>query len=186
MLNLQLKFGILNLKLYICSVQINNNLNFTAMENQNFNADVLIPQIETILDANLPKLAYRKVWKRVCMGDTSIGIEFAANIININNLSGQKPQIVSLLLHDDFDLNTQVFGGNGGGFIYRNINKEDPKEKYLAMKGVKIPFRKPKKEQKFVFNAIEKFAQNWVKALKDNFDALRYKDIVDYEKLFNS
>jgi len=156
------------------------------MENQNFNTDSLIPKIESILNLNLPKNAYRRVWKRVCMGDTSIGIQFSASNYNINQVAGQKPQIVSLMLHNDFELNTQVFGCNGGDRIYIQSNKEDRKEKYLAMKNIKIPFRKPKKEEKFVLSAIERFAQNWTKAIKENIDVLMYKDIVDYNEFINS
>lgn len=74
----------------------------------------------------------------------------------------------------------------GGQSIYRKPNKDVDNEKYLAMKSVKIPFRMPKKEEKNVLDCVEKFAKNWVLALKENKDVLMYQDYVNYDEFLNS
>lgn len=141
-------------------------------------------KIENILNETLPKSAFRYVGERNFMGETSLIIAFAANDYNINGVEGQKPQIVSLMLHlKDLDLHPQCFGGNGGQFIYRKPNLNDAKEKYLAMKNVKIPFKHPKQEEKFVLSAVKRFAENWLLALKENKDVLMYQQYVNYNEL---
>jgi len=142
-------------------------------------------KIEKILDKVLPGF-YKNVFVRKNYFDNgeSIGIIMAASNYEINRVKGQYPQDVSLMLDvNDMDLHVQVFGGNGGNRIYLVPDKNDPKEKYLAMAGVKIPFRTPKKEEKFVLQAIEKFAENYKIALKENKDRLFYKEYVDYDTL---
>jgi hypothetical protein len=142
-------------------------------------------KIEKILDKVLLGF-YKNVFVRKNYFDKgeSIGIIMAASNYEINRVKGQYPQDVSLMLNvEEMDLNVQVFGGNGGNRIYLVPDKNDAKEKYLAMAGVKIPFRTPKKEEKFVLQAIEKFAENYKKALKENKDRLMYKEYVDYDTL---
>lgn len=142
-------------------------------------------KILEILNNTLPE----NVWKFVDQRNSSllgeyIIIAFAASEINIHNVQGQKPQIVSLSLNlKSLELQPQVFGGNGGQHIYRKPNLNDSKEKYLAMKSVKIPFKRPKPEEKFILNAVQRFAENWVKALKENRDVLMYQDIVNYDEV---
>ena len=146
----------------------------------------LIQKIYNVLNNVLPSNTVITVWEYSLLGK-HIGIKFHPQAETIHNVSGQYPQIVSLSLDlQDFELYPQMFGGNGGQFIYREINPDDPKEKYLAMKSIKIPFRKPKPEEKFILNAIERFAKNWLKALNDNIHVLRYKDMVNYEEFLNS
>lgn len=142
-------------------------------------------KIENILKENLPTSAYKSVTERKdCFGGLYLRIEFAANDYAINRVKGQFPQKVSLNLDlADLELMPQVFGGMGGQSIYREIDPTNPKEKFYACKGVRIPFRKPKKEEKFILNAITKFAQNWVKALKENKDVLTHQKLVDYNEL---
>ena len=114
-------------------------------------------------------------------------IMFAVSNVEINSVSEQYPQVVSLRLDlDTMELQTQVFGCMGGQNIYRRPNKEDPKERFLAMKSIKIPFRKPKPEEKFVLSAIERFAQNWLTAIKENKSVLMYQGIVDYDEFLVS
>jgi hypothetical protein len=137
--------------------------------------------IETILKSVLPQQTYIEVDTYKGFAGTYTKIMFAAADVLINNVRGQRPQAVSLsLLIDEMELTVQCYGGNGGQHIYRNPNLEDPKEKYLAMKSVKIPFRKPQPNEVAIEKAIIKFAQNWLKALNENKQELRYKDIVDY------
>lgn len=145
-------------------------------------------KIEAILEKVVPNF-YHRVWtyKNYFGEGKNLGILIAASDYAINNVRGQFPQAVSLTLDlSSLELHPQVFGGNGGQAIYRNPNMNDQKEKYLAMKSVKIPFRTPPKEEASVLKAIEKFAENYKKTLKENIDVLRYTDIVDYDALLSS
>jgi hypothetical protein len=54
---------------------------------------------------------------------------------------------------------------------------------YLAMKGVKIPFRTRLPQLPNIRKAIRTFCLNYKKALLDNIDVLEYRDIVNYEEL---
>ncbi len=89
-------------------------------------------------------------------------------------------QCVSLSLGEDLELRPQIYGGNGGNTIYREINKEDPKEKYLAMKGITVPFRKPKQDKEAVLRCIDRFVDAYIKTLADNLDKLCYRDQIDF------
>ncbi len=111
-------------------------------------------------------------------------IWIACSLININDVSGQKPQVVSLSLElPSLELHPQVFGGNGGQAIYREPNLDDPKEKYLAMKSVKIPFRKPQPTKEKVKECIGKFVDNYLKVLRENIKVLKYRELVDYNAI---
>ena len=117
-------------------------------------------------------------------GGRYICLWIACSTTEINRVQGQRPQMVSLMLDmNDMELRPQVFGGNGGQCIYRQPNLEDPKERYLAMKSVKIPFRKPKGTPEAIVECIGRFADNYIQTLNDNYDVLRYKEMVDYDKL---
>jgi hypothetical protein len=142
-------------------------------------------QILTALKKVLPSKAFILVEPYKCLGEEHLKIAFAASEININDVRGQKPQIVSLCLRD-LELSVQAFGGNGGQVIYRQPNMEDSKEKYLAMQSIKIPFRQPKKEEKAILKAVEKFANNWLQALKDNQDKLTHQNLVNYQELLGA
>lgn len=150
-------------------------------------SNILAIKVSKILQNNLPVSAWKEVAERTSMfKEPYIRIMFAANDHAINNVSGQFPQCVSLRLDvNSLELDTQVYGGNGGGVIYRKPNLKDPKEKYLAMKNVKVPFRKPKKTEQATLKAVERFCQRWVQTLKDNRDVLKYQDIVDYDTLLS-
>jgi hypothetical protein len=163
----------------------NNKSDMVNLQNVD-KANSIKSTIEEILTKNLPELAYRSVWiGKNCIGNgLFIGIQIAASGYDINGVSNQKCQMVSLRLGlDDMELSIQVFGGCGGGRIDLIPDKNKPEEKYLASVGCKIPFRKPKAELKFVLSAIEKFANNWIIALDENFDRLKYKEYVDYKEL---
>lgn len=96
----------------------------------------------------------------------------------------EKVQPVSLMLNlKTLDLHPQVFGGMGGQCIYREPNHEDPKERFLAMQSVKIPFRTPAKNEKDVLRAIELFAINYKKTLIENIDKLMSREHVNYPQL---
>lgn len=146
-------------------------------------------KIEEILKTYLPSKTYIIVKNGISIlgGHSVVKIIFSASDKAINGVYLQLPQIVSLQLDiTDMELTVQAYAGSGGQRIMRKPNMNDPKEKYLAMKGVKIPFRQPKKELKFVYNAIIKFAENWIKALQENKEVLCYQDIVNYDEFLNS
>jgi len=129
----------------------------------------LIREIQNILNKTLPAGCYIEVVPITSLGINSIKIFFAASDVDINRVSGQKPQAVSLSLEvKNLLLETQIYGGNGGGRITRKVNPDDPKERFYAMKGIQIPFRKPKNETVAVLKAIEKFATNWVELIRAN------------------
>jgi hypothetical protein len=109
-----------------------------------------------------------------------IKISISATSDEINRVKGQYPAHVSLyLLPDKMELTTQVFGGMGGGSIFRLPNKEIASERHLALKSIKIPFRRPSKNEKAVLAAIEKFAVNWREILKENLSVMPHG--YDYE-----
>jgi hypothetical protein len=121
--------------------------------------------------------------KGVFSGKPELMVGFSVGTHLINGVSDQYPQFVSLWLKlDTMEFTVQSFGGCGGGRIYRKPDMNNPNEKYLAMVGVKIPFRKPKPNEEAVLGAVERFAQNWLKALKDNIDVLQYSQYVDYKE----
>lgn len=142
-----------------------------------------IPVIEKILHDTLPKDAWRNVFLFKGWKEEYVQITFAANDYKINNIEGQYPQRVSLVLDNDNTLQVTSAAGVGGQKIWVIPNSDDPKEKFYSQIGVKIPFRKPKKVDKNVFEAIKKFAERWVETLKENRDRLKYQDIVDYDAL---
>lgn len=142
-------------------------------------------QIENIIKKVLPKFWF-EVTEYTFFGNTNIAIKIAAKDFLINGVANQRPQAVSLSLNvKTLELQPQSYGCTGGRVIYRNPNMNDPKEKFLAMKSVKIPFRTPEKNEEAVLKAIEKFCINYKKALVENWSELRYHNIVDYDAILN-
>lgn len=114
-------------------------------------------------------------------GGKYMQIWVACSLQDINQVRGQKPQIISLSLDlKTMELQPQGFGGNGGRSIYREPNLNDPQEKFLAMKSVKIPFRTPQPTAEKIKVCIAKFVDNYIQTLRDNKDILKYKNLVDY------
>lgn len=138
-------------------------------------------ELEKILNDNLPASALKHVGiGKNCLGSgTYYKISFAASSFEIKGVKGQLPQLVSLCLDEDFTLYPQAFGGMGGNWIETEPNDE----KYLAIKRLKVPFRKPKKEKQAVFQAIERFCTAWILLLKENREKLCYQKNVDYNEL---
>jgi hypothetical protein len=147
--------------------------------------DHLKDEIEGILNKNIPNFyTFVKEYREPLSGDTAFAIIMAASDHEINRVRGQYPQAVSLYLNTKtLELHPQVFGGNGGQSIYRKPNMDDPREKYLAMKNEKVPFRTPPKNIESVLKAIDKFTINYKKTLIEHKDNLKYQDIVDYNKI---
>lgn len=120
----------------------------------------------------LGRQPYLKIW-------------IACSTHEINRVQGQLPQLVSLHLSNELELSHQVFGGNGGRWIYRRPNLDNPREKYLAMASEKVPFRTPEKTEDAVLRAIGRFIDNYKQLLIDNRAELMYQDIVDYNSLLS-
>jgi hypothetical protein len=148
-------------------------------------------KIAMILHKKLPNFYIEVTERKSALGRVNhfyyLKIVIAASNYEINNVKGQYVQDVSLMLDlDNLNLKVQVFGGNGGQSIYLKPDPNDPKEKYLAFKSVKVPFRKPNNNEKAVLDAIGRFADNYLKTLRDNKDRLSYQEIVDYDKLLGT
>lgn len=144
---------------------------------------ITIKEIETVLSSSLPSVAFREVWEGNSLRSAYIGIIIAASNHQINRVSGQYPQRVALRLSEDMELESVNFGGMGGRLVYRQPNLDDPSEKYLAMKGIKVPFRKPQPNKEAVLRAIKRFCENWLKTLGENRTNLCYQDIVNYDPI---
>jgi hypothetical protein len=135
-----------------------------------------ISQIKTILQNNLPKGVLFDVWEhKNLFGDNSPAFQIYTSDKPINNVSGQYPNIVSFWIYDGY-LSAQSFGGNGGGYLYRNINPAEPKEKYYAMISEKI---KVNKTNKNIDKAIKKICIEYIKTLQSFKDKglLRYGNL---------
>lgn len=145
---------------------------------------MLQDKIKDIIEKNLPGFWFSVFPYKGAVGGNFIAIKIAAKDRRINDVTGQRPQAVSLSLNTDtMELQPQVYGGMGGRRIYRKPNMQDDKEKYLAMKGVDIPFRTPKPNEEAVLKAIDNFTKNYKKLLIENKDVLMDQDLVDYNAL---
>lgn len=147
--------------------------------------ETLRDKIEKIVKETLPESFHITVSQHEgIFNGEYIKIVMAVSDYQINSVKGQFPQVVSMCLEiDTMELKTQIYGGMGGQCITRKVNKNDPKESWLAMKSIKVPFRTPKKEEKFVLAAIKKFAENFYTSLVENVEVLTGQEYVDYKKV---
>jgi hypothetical protein len=139
-------------------------------------------QIEKILNDTLPKgfniIVTEHKW--TLGNNIYLNIMLSPNNHEMNNVRNQFPQLVALSLTlNTLELEVSHIGGMGG----RSVNIKPQQNKHLYCESIKIPFRKPQPNEKSVLNAIQKFAQNYVKILKDNKDILMFQNIVDYSNL---
>lgn len=145
----------------------------------------LVNKIEDILYKKLPNFnieADVRKWR--LGGGEFIKIGISASTYEINGVAKQYPQYVTLMLDlKTLELKPFPFGGMGGGSIHLVPNSADPSEKYLAIKSIKVPFRKPQPNEKAVLSAIERFAENYLKLLQQYRDRLTQQAFVDYDKL---
>jgi hypothetical protein len=147
---------------------------------------ITVEVVQDILKKSLPGFWIYVSEGKQTFGGNYLKIAMAAKAININGIEGQKIQIVSLSLDlKKLELEPQIYGGNGGQCIYRKPNQEDPKERFLAMKAVKVSFRRPPCNEKDVLAAIERFALNYKKTLIENRQNLMYQDMINYDELLN-
>ncbi|MDA3780355.1 MAG: hypothetical protein PF487_09100 [Bacteroidales bacterium] len=143
-------------------------------------------EIKNLLEAVLPSKTIIEVseHEQYFSNEKTLRIVFYPQSETVNGVRGQYPEVVSLSLSlDTLELQPQIYGGNGGQCIYRTPDENNP---YLAMQRIKIPFRKPKPEQKFILAAIKRFAERWLQTIKDNKDVLIHHDLVNYDEFLNS
>jgi hypothetical protein len=139
--------------------------------------DEMTSKIESNLKKILPGGCYIHIGKYKGFAGEYIKIAFAAGEKQPNSYS--RPQQVSLSLNfDKLELAVQMYGGTGGQSI--EIKPENP---HRYCQRVRIPFRKPQKTETKVLSYIDKFANNWLNALKENIDNLMHSDTVDYREL---
>lgn len=143
-------------------------------------------QVRQSIKKVLPKSFNIMVQKRKsCFGNPYLGIGVSPSFHEINRVKGQYPQYVSLSLDlVTLELEGQHYACMGGTSFHRNIRPDlFPKEKYLAMSSVKVPFRKPKKDLKSVISALERFFERYLNLLKEWGEDLRHKEHGDYSFL---
>ena len=140
----------------------------------------LTTRIEEIIKKSIPAGCPVKVWERNgAFGGSYIGIMFGAKEARVDAVTNMV-QCVSLSLDPKtFELDTQVYGGAGGGSIRRKPNLDDPTEKHYYCKNIKVPFRRPMPTEEAVLRAIERFALNWTKLIRENKEILMYQDLAD-------
>lgn len=140
----------------------------------------LIIKIEEAIRKEVPSATQVRVFEHNVI-IPSLQIKLYVPGPTINNVPRQFIQRVLLVLNlENMELMAVIQR------ITRKINPNHPREKYLAQVGVKIPFRKPAREEEAVIRACARFAKRWVEALKENVDVLMYQDLVDYKQFLNS
>lgn len=140
---------------------------------------ITVEKVHEVLQKVAPKLIFSATPRKGFEGTEYLKIYIAAPSID-----GKDMQPVSLSLNlRSLELQPQSYGGNGGQCVYRDPNLADPKEKYLAMKSVKIPFRTPARNEKDVLAAIQRFALNYKKTLVENKDVLKCREQINFDLL---
>jgi hypothetical protein len=148
--------------------------------------ELIKKQIEIILNDTLNGF-YTTVETRKYHFDNEqyLKINIATSDFWINNVEGQTYNNISLSLSQDLELKFQVFGGNGGQCFYRSIDPNNPKEKYYALQGVKIPFRTPANNEKAVLKAFKNVCIRYKQLLKETYEngLLRSDNLEQTKKL---
>ena len=158
------------------------------METTNNSLAGIKTKIEAVLNTKLGSRGFKtkvEMYKTALMNQETLAIYIYSSDISINNVKGQFPDLCTLRLDNDLTLEPQHFGGMGGGSLYRKIDPNNPDERHLAMKRVKVPFRRPQKTEKAVLTAIEKFAESYLEVLREivNSGMSLRTDYVDYTTL---
>jgi hypothetical protein len=141
--------------------------------------NITIEKVHEVLQKTVPTFVFSASARKGFEGTEYLKILIAAPGVN-----GKEVQPVSLSLNlRSLELTPQVYGGKGGQCVYREPNMTDPKEQYLAMKSVKVPFRTPACNEKDVLAAIQRFAVNYKKTLIENKDVLKCRELINFELL---
>lgn len=138
----------------------------------------LVPEIAAfrdVLKQELPGFWWAVRPQRFLNQDYVI-IRIAARDYLINGVDAQRPQAVALTCTDG------VLDSHHS-HIFRDPNPELPGEKYLVMAAVPVPFRKNKPGKQV--EALRRFCIAYKQVLREHRGVLRYREIVDYDKLLN-
>nr|WP_293842908.1 hypothetical protein [uncultured Arsenicibacter sp.] len=114
-------------------------------------------KVSKILAKNLPRQVTIELWNN----PNKIVVFLFTGLRSINN-----PTMVSFVVENDLNVQFQHFGGEGGQNIFRETDPNNPKERFHAMGGEKIPFRKPKKTEAAVLKAIEKIPADYLATMR--------------------
>lgn len=120
-----------------------------------------IEKIKTKLIALLPN-KHIEVSEYKFLWTNRIVVDIARSNYEINGVRGQYIEHISFYIEDG-KITFQVFGGNGWSFIYRKIDKDNPKEKYNALGREKIKTR----NQKTLDLTLEKVCKDYLTIVKD-------------------
>ncbi len=125
----------------------------------------MVAELKAILDKNLKGFYYTVSEHKNCFGGPYIAINIATSDYPINNVRGQFYNNISMCLESDFELRFQGYCGNGGQSIYRTIDPNIEREKYLALSHERISFRTPKKNKEAVLKAFQKVCERYIETL---------------------
>jgi len=148
--------------------------------------ELIKKQIESILNDTLSGFYTTVETRKYHFGNEQyLKINIATSDFWINNVQGQTYNNISLSLSQDLELKFQIFGGNGGQCFYRSIDPNNPKEKYYALKGVKIPFRTPANNETAVLKAFKNVCIRYKQLLKETYESglLRSDNLEQTKKL---
>jgi hypothetical protein len=122
--------------------------------------------------------------RKSCFGNDYLGIGVSPSFHEINKVK-QFPQYVSFSLDlVTLELEERHYAFMGGTSFHRKPRPDlFPKEKYLALGRVKVPFRKPKRDLKSVLSALQRFFERYLNLLHEWGDDLKYKEYGDYSFL---
>ena len=118
-----------------------------------------------ILDKTLAGFHYSVQERKNCFGGEFLAINIATSDYAINNVRGQFYNNISMSLDSDLELKFQIYGGNGGQSIYRTIDPNIEREKYLALSHEKISYRTPQKNKEAVLKAFQKVCERYIETL---------------------
>ena len=144
-----------------------------TIKEQNINVEELHDLIEELLNNHLPKFYWKVVQRNFVIGEAFyLKIVIACNDYEINGVEREYPQKIEMHCNGEYDLYLQQkFNCSGKHVILKNGN-------------IKIPFRKPRKTEKNVLKAFERFVIAYKQTIYENMPNLAYQDKVDYKSLF--
>ena len=127
------------------------------------------------IEKAVPAEFYKKVLRRKNVLGTGefLQIVVAPVDYHINDVRGQRPQVVSFALDlADLELRPQIYGGCGG----RSITVKPPEDSHLYCERVHIPFRTPKRAEKNILAALNRFFARYVAELRKQGSNLMHYD----------
>ena len=122
-----------------------------------------IKDIEKVLADNLPASKYTLVREgRTFDGSPTIEIIIARDNIARNGVNLQYSEIVTLWINN-WKLAFQGFGWQWGRWVYRNIDKNNPDERYYALQHENLPAIRIKDNKR----ALAKVCKDYISITED-------------------